>query len=446
MLPIPGTQPLSPFQRLDDAAFGLRLNQRLTAQVLQIATDHVVLAVDGVPVVARLTSPEQAAILAEQRTAQFIVRGFSEQALTLQLVDRAGNAAGTPPPPNMLAELLRQVGLSTDEASMEIARALIDHGLPVTPELVNELTQALAAVKPWEAGDAQRAAALKAAGLPLSLGILTLTADAPGALVDAFARLQDLTRTLAATSLPSRLAALTQNALQVLDGLVVDCSAPTPAIGEQLHATVQALGHSLERELAALAPGTALAELPAQKGLLALAQLRGELAQAAPSPPQAEALVGALDQFLDAARLLHFKNTPPELIPAAGHWLTMTLPLANPAGPVTHLHVAYRPDDGTDSIDPAHTRLVLQVALEDGQAVEVDLSVVERRIGAWVTTSDEGLRAQAEAELPELRAGLHRLGFALSSARCCVGRVAPPTRPAAPLPTTAGLSQVNVEA
>jgi hypothetical protein len=85
------------------------------------------------------------------------------------------------------------------------------------------------------------------------------------------------------------------------------------------------------------------------------------------------------------------------------------------------VRVAYRSEGQTDRLDPNHTRLVLQVELENAQMLEVDLSVVGRQIGARVVASSGDLRESAEAELPGLAAGLTELGFNLKTARCDVG-------------------------
>jgi hypothetical protein len=416
MLPVPGTQPLGPLQRPDDATLGLRLNQRLTAEVLKIATDHVVLALEGVSVVARLTSPEQAAMLAERRMAQFVVRGFSGQTLTLQLADPAGaNRPALSQPPDLVAGLLRQSGLPADEATLLIARALLDHGLPVTAELVDELAQALAALENWGTKEAQQAAALKAEGLPLTSGALAL-ARAGTTLPESLSRLENLLRAFAQSPLPPRLAELAQNALETLSRARLHLSPDRGEIVTQLRELAEVLGRTLEHDLAALSKATSLAEQAPHMGLLGLAQLRGELAALTGQSPEAAALAAGLDQFLDAAKLSQLKNVAPTPVPAEGHWLRLTLPLDS--GQAAYLRVAYRDGEGADRIDPAHTRLVLQLDLEDGRSLEVDLSVVERQVGAWIRASDEALRACAEAELTGLAEGLSSLGFNLKTARC----------------------------
>lgn len=443
MYPVQGVPPPAPLQRADEAAFGLRLNQRLVAEVLHIATDHVVLGLEGVPVVARLTSAEQAAMLAERRTAQFVVRAFSEHGLTLQLV---GAAASGPPnpagPPELAPALLQQAGLPADPARQLIAQALLEHGLPVTADLVNELAEALAGLKTWGAADAQNAAGLKAAGLPLNAAALHLLAAPQTDPATSLRSLQTELRALDPGSWPARLADLFQKALVITQHLSLDWGPSGPDLADQLRRLVGALGRSVEHGLAQPNhPPT-----PEASGCLTtLAQLRAELDHAGLDRADIAGLRQSLDQFLAAVRLDHFKNLHPDGPPAEGRWLSLGLPLGNPPEHTAQLRVAYRPDGGAETIDARHTRLTLIVPVADGNRVQVDLSVVDRQIGALITATDKVWQAAAEAELPEFREGLARLGFTLKAARCDVGRHPGESAPAGHgRPTPA--HRVNVEA
>ncbi|MBI3761210.1 MAG: FecR domain-containing protein, partial [Chloroflexi bacterium] len=325
MLPVLTPSPVSPAaagQRPDEIPIALRLNQRLAAEVLQIAADHVVLALEGVPVVARLTSPDQAAMLAERRVAQFIVRGLSDQSLTLQLVHP--ETAPPPPPASSLAglipSLLEQAGLPVNPANTQIARALIERGLPVTPELVAELESALAGLvehrrrvnefvdtrpgaqaAPWNQADAQAAAALRAAGLPLSPGTLALARTQPAPLAETLARLQAQLESLSALPLPPRQAELARGALETLAKIRVDWSQPAPALAAQLREAVAILGRAVEHDLAKLltaisdqsdrSADSALRLVNDLKGgagrgfLLSRGMLRAEVAKQPPAAP-----------------------------------------------------------------------------------------------------------------------------------------------------------------
>ena len=421
MYPLAGAPPVAVLQRPDETSTTLRLNQRVTAQVMQIATDHVALMLDGVQVVARLTSADQMAMLAERRIAQFIVRGFSDQTLVLQLA--TPEAATAPQVPaelprslDLAATLLKQVGLPQTEQNAQMAQALMERGLPVTPDLMEEMGQALAGLKEWGSNEAQTAATLKAAGLPLSAGTIALFQENTGSVAEALAKLQPQLQALVdSPALSPRLADLAKNALDVLSRLKVDWSAPPQTIAAQLREAVSVLGRSMEGDLARLKPGE-----PAPNGLLTLAQLRQELS----ASPQTHSLANEIGRFLDAARLMQFTNTVVAHDPDQARWLNLSLPLAQPPPNPdlgAHVRVAYRSEGRVDRLDPQHTRLVLQVELENAQMLEVDLSVVGRQIGARVVASSDDLCTSAEAELPALSSGLNEVGFSLKTARCDVG-------------------------
>ena len=424
MYPLSGPPPLAVIQRPEEGPLTLRLNQRVTAQVMQISSDHVTLVMEGVQVVARLTSSEQMAMLNERRIAQFIVRGFSDQTLMLQVA--TPEAAATPalaqPPASadLATALLKQMGLPMTEANAQMARALMGRSLSVTPDTMQAMEQALAGLKDWGKGEAQTAAALKAAGLPLSAGAIALFQENTGSVAEALAKLQPQLRALLnSSSLSPRAAELTQNALEVLSRLKVDWSAPPQTIAAQLRAAVAVLGRSLEGDLGRWQAGE-----PAPTGLLTLAQLRQELS----ASPQTHTLANEIGRFLDATRVMQFTNAAAETDSTQARWLNLSLPLAQPPPNPdlgAHVRVAYRSEGRVDRLDPQHTRLVLQVELEDAQVLEVDLSVVGRQVGARVVASDDNLRASAEAELPSLASGLSELGFSLKTARCDVGLPTP---------------------
>jgi hypothetical protein len=424
----------APIQKLDDSSLMLRINQRITAEVMQISGDQVSLALENSQVVARLMSPDQAAALQERHQAQFIVRENSGQTIVLQLVNPdGGQQASGEAAPNLLVSLLNQNGIPLDKSSLLIARALVEAGLPVTAELVQELKNALdglavtGGLASWGQHEAQMAAILKAAGLPLSATALALALETPSPLQEMIAHLQEQLLQMGGDQ-PAGLAELVQKAMAMLNGTVVDLNATPSTISDQLQAILKQLGHSIENELVkTLGRGSnSQAGEPAQNGLLTLAALRQELAKHGTNP----ALIETLDRFLDSLRRMQFANldTQPDL--GRARWLSFEVPASahtgypqgtSPTPDNIRLRVACQRDEAQARLDPAHARIVIQFELEDGNALEVDLSLVERQIGATITSSSEEIKGMAETELPSLKDGLEKLGYQLLTARLETG-------------------------
>ncbi len=75
------------------------------------------------------------------------------------------------------------------------------------------------------------------------------------------------------------------------------------------------------------------------------------------------------------------------------------------------LRIARENRDENGKIDPSYTRVVLQMEISEDQLMEVDLSVVSRKIGLKITTPDEVARQAALAELDALITDFSELGF-----------------------------------
>jgi hypothetical protein len=444
-------------QRPDEAAIASRINQRFAAEVLQVQGDRVVLSVEGVRFVARLMASDQAAALLERRFAQFVVRDANSSTVVLQLLQPEQSAAPAQGAylQALIPNLLQHAGLPVETATLAIARALLNHGLQVTPQNVAELMNTLAQMNRWGASEAEVAAALKSLGLPLSAGTLGLMQESLPSLVSLISGLREQLRGLVRGRASPQLAEQAQKLLAILESLSVEWGESGEALAEKLRQAIAQLGRPVERELAQALeqkspnPGLSAGE----RSLLALALLRKEMAAEAP-----QGLLEKLDQLLEGMRRMQFLNSEPASSPLRGQWLRLDLPLATPGGgqpgqdPVmqnARLRVAYRGEGDAPGIDPANTRFVVRLVLATGECLgdtlEVDLSVAGKKVGALVTASSEKLQQLAESEMPSLQEGLEGLGYQLRSMNCEVGSLKPTDEVDAPGFWTS-YNEVSVEA
>ena len=423
---IAGSSPIAFIQRPTDTSLALQLNQRIAAEVLQISGDRILLALEGTRVVARLTSQDQSSKLSERKQAQFIVKGYSEQTLNLQLISAEGAGEGisdSQGTSDLVPNLLRNLGLPTDEATVNIARALLKNRLPVNAALIKELQEALDGLGAWGQGDAQKAASLRAAGLPLSPGILTLAQAAFPDLAQAIERLRRKLESLPKTLDHPRLMGELRSTLGLFDALTVQGSDTSYELTMQIRAFLETIGRTIEGDLAKIIKD-GLDTYQSERtgpGFLELALLRQRLAKNGE-----RVFAKDIDRFLDNIRNLQLTHAEPDYETEKGEWLRLEVPLNLGVGDASDgslhtafLRVAYRQDKEKNKrlIDPERTRLVLDIKLAPGELITVDLSLVGKQVGALVTTSNVELKALAEELLPEFESGLSLSGFSLQTSK-----------------------------
>lgn len=431
---VSGPAPIATVQRPDESTLAMRLNQRFAAEVIQVTGDRVVLAVDGVQLVARMTSLDQASQLIEHRFAQFAVKDMTNSSVTIQLLSQGqstGQLASTQAP-EFIPNLLKFAGLPVNQTTEMIARALLSNGLQVTPELVAELNNLLAQEVKWDQNTAQLAAALKAAGLPLSSGTLSLAKTDFPTLVQMVTSLQTKLETLQQSNAPLLTKELAKNAAELIRHLIVLMKDNGEALQANLQEIFRILGTPIEKELAKFVQkGDHNPVLDGSgKSLMTLAVLRRQLA----SDLSQAGLVRELDRFLEAARLMQLLNSTPTTEPAHEPWLRMDIPilLQNPLIKgqdqrknlhTAHLRISYLPDNQEKRIDPANTHFVVNVDLDKEESIQINVSVAEKRVGMEVLTSTEKIRSLAEEELPGLQEGIETLGYILQSVNCETAKI-----------------------
>lgn len=440
MYNVSGPTPVTPLQRSDESNLFLRVNQRVAGEVLNVSNGQVVIAIQGVPIVAKLSSPEQAAMLLERQTAQFVVKELSNQQITLQLLPGQANTATTEQvgilnSQTLAANLLNELGINPTPENLLLAEAAIQKGLAVDNQLLNVLRQALSGTNNWGIEDAKLATSLAASGLPVSEATIDLARNAPYQVnSDLSSLMQQMEAAANRSAIPSQLREIINRVAVTLQDAVISDGASADAIRLNLQKAVALLGRSVENELSGLIRDGVNANLSAsEKGLLALNHLQGELQKAG-----IDDLAQTISRFLDGMRWMHLVNASSD--PVLSQWTQMEIPIQMPAAhlqppnrqnsDMEEAHLRILQDNGCPDqpIDPQNTRLLIQMDLVNNESIQVDLSVVQHRIGALITTSSEGIQKLASEELPGLSDGLEKIGYELKNSQVYVTNTIQPAK------------------
>jgi hypothetical protein len=404
----------APQQELD-----LRPFQRVTAQVVTVTGTTALLIIDGYPVVAQLTSGDQASTLLSQPMAQFIVTQRTNRTVTLKIAENDEPSTNVAGPisrgPELAVRVLEQHNIPITANHLIIARAMLRKHLPMIPALLNEIEQTLSSYGSWGRKEAELAAALKAARLPLTAQSLALASHQAARIGDSFARLIARLTDMSGQVLP-------QDVLQQLHRQLEDLLNTTPSMDSEpsqmagrLKATVEMLGRSLESVLLEQSQNTEEFG-PIGRGLIPLAQLQRRLEQAGKNE-----LADTISEFLKDLRWSQFLNARLDTGPPQSEWAEIGFAVKSPQQSMEHrfssgrLRIAYESTGGSRKINSACTRLILQVDLAPGQTVEVDLAVVDKHIKTSVTAPDAVWCGHAQEEVPALERALRALGYTLKA-------------------------------
>lgn len=410
----PSSLSVSPIGNSPNLESGLRAYQRVTAQIVSVTGTTAILEIDGQPVVAQLTSQEQSAALTSRQTAHFLVTQLTDDVVTLKLVDNESTKSLqlNSNQPELAVRLLEQFNLPMTVGNLLIARAMLKQHLPVTPETVHELLRAFPNTDGINEADADLAAAMKSAGLPVTAETLGLGSRTPAQTSEALSRLMASLSRAASQGLPEEVMQQLKSAMQGLRALVVDSGSENSQLADQLKAAVEALGRSLENIL--------LQNPIPEHGLMSLVKLQ-QLLEGTGKPDTAK----AIQDFLNDLRLNQFMNAKPESSPRGSEWTMFGFALQNMPQQSekefssARLRIAH--EGGTGTINPQSTRLILQVDVRSDETVEVDLSLAGKQIRASVTTPDSSWREEAENEMPSLVEALSQLGYALNHVQVQTG-------------------------
>ncbi|NLF52774.1 MAG: hypothetical protein GX577_16730 [Leptolinea sp.] len=425
---IQGLQPVQPGARPIDQPLQLHLNQKVTAEILSVNGEQIDMVIQGVRVVGRLQTNDQSAILEGRRLAQFIVKGSIDGVLQLAMAPTGESTLVSQPASTMAAlaqNLLVLNNIEISEQNVMLGKALLTHGLPVTQQMMDELSQSLNGIANWGQTEADMAAALKAGGMPLTENTLALALQTLPTLADSVSRLQAQLSNLVAGQAGPEIKQLAEQAVKLLQSATIDWSKDLPNLLNDLRQAISVWGKSLEAELAKMLTGDGVQK---SEGWMSLVQLRKAL--------ENEGMRNAarsIDQFIEGVRQMQFLNTAKPVENGNPPWLLVNLPVAAHAQGQQNqevfypasLRIAYRTHGKVKRIDPDNTRLVLTVDLQDGNYVTADLSVIGKRVGAWLSVSSDELKEQAIASLPDLEGRLEKLGLLLKMAHCDVASIGP---------------------
>lgn len=410
----------------------LKVNQRIAGEIISVSNENVVLAVNGVQIVAKMTSSDQLALLLERRFANFVVKDITNNQVTLQLSTPAQIASSQQNIPNnsLGLALLAQFGLPVDEPNLLIVQSALNRGLKITPELVNEMRQVLETSPGWTQSDAQLAAAIKSAGLPLTEGSLNLAQSSIKDVTSNFLTLiNQMKESLNRPGLPPQIHQMIQTALTALQNTLVQSGGSKELIHQNLQNSIKGLGSSLEHALAnILTKGGTESQASDVNGILMnLASLRNELANSGLTR-----LISSIDRFIEGMRWTHFVNVEVDQPIGKGQWTQLDLPISFGYNQLNQVHpdsihnlqirVAHQEDEEGSTINPNYTRLVIQVDLDEDDLIKVDLSIVSNLIGAEITATNNVICSTASEELDELKIGLSNLGYTLKTSKIELGK------------------------
>ncbi|MCX6079934.1 MAG: hypothetical protein NTW32_10410 [Chloroflexi bacterium] len=421
---ISGPLSVSPINPVNGQELGLRAFQRVTAQILSVNGSTAILSIDGYPVVAQLSSSDQAADLLMQQTAQFIVTQLTDQVVTLKFVKseqtQAALTGSISAGPELAVRLLEQNGIQVTDSSLLLARSALKQNLPVTPELMTELLGVLSEYGSWGDAQAELATALKAAGLPLTAQSLALASRQGAQTGEALGNMIALLSNALKQNLPAETLQQLNASLRMLSEMVLQWDGTSNKLAKQMKTSVDILGKSLENLF--LEQSQNSGPLSTEKSLLSLVKLQQMLKQDGKND-----LADAIGKFLSDIRQNHLMNVKPDPVPGRGQWseigfiLQRTPQEAIEDFAPARLRIAHESGTEAGKINPAYTRLIIQVDVKPGETIEVDISLVDKQIRTSVTAPDPLWVKNAQVELPSLENALQALGFDLKDAQIGIG-------------------------
>ncbi|MBI9047926.1 MAG: hypothetical protein JEZ00_00785 [Anaerolineaceae bacterium] len=384
----------------------------------------------GIRVIGKLLSPEQSAELANRQSAQFIVKGMVNGELQLKLLGELQSTPITTQESQWITlskNLLHIIKMPVDDENVMLAKALLKNNLPVTQKLMEQMKTALQSLGQWGEAEAEMAAALKSGGFPISNGSLALALQK---LPDFNSNVQDLQmairQQIQKESSPE-VRQLLESGLKFLENLRIDLSAPPEQMAEQIKNIITVFGKSIEANIAGMVDSSNLNAMIDDEGNLnLLLNLRNHFLNRNES-----AAVKLLDTMINSMRQMQFLNTAQMTDPLDPPWLTVNLPIN--AGALqesqqknqnnftpANIKISYQSGQKDKKISAQDTRLILSFELDHSSKIKIDISMLGKKMGAWMTVNSEKWKSLVDDESLSFKAAMERLGYELQFTKCNV--------------------------
>jgi hypothetical protein len=430
---VSGLTPIRLIEKPGGSEIQLRTNQRVSAEVLNVNGDQVELMIRGVRVVGKLLSQEQSAELANRQSAQFIVRGMVDGELQLQLLGELQTTTLSTQESQWLTlakNLLHILNLPADDENIMLAKALLENNLPVTQTLIEQMKTALQSLGQWGENEAEMAAALKAGGFPISDGSLQLALQKLPDFNGNIQELQTAIQQQIQKESSSEVRQMLQGALKFLDSLRIDMSSQPEQMAEQIKNIITVLGKSFEANIAqqvqnnkSTISGSVNNE---NSNLELILNLRNHFVN-----QNDLSTVKLIDTMINSMRQMQLLNSAQLTDPMDPPWLTVDLPinagaLGNNALEETkkffpaNIKISYQSGQKNKKIDPQDTRLILSFDLDNNNKIKIDLSMLGKKMGAWMTVNSEEWKELVEEEAGTFKDAMEKLGYELQFTKCNV--------------------------
>ena len=430
---VSGLAPIQLIEKPGGSEIQLHTNQRVTGEILSVNGDQVDLMIKGIRVVGKLVAQEQSAELTDRQTAQFIVKGMVNGELQLKLLSELQTTPITTQENQWVTlskNLLHLLDLPQTDKNLVLAKALLKNNLPVTKNLMDTLQQALDSLGKWGESEADMAAALKAGGFPISNGSLELALqklpDFNGNINELMTAVQ---QQLGKTTSPE-IRQVLQNGLQLLEQLRIDLSASPEKMADQIKNVISFFGKSIESNLASLVDNKTGTLLPQKESdpLNTLLQLRTLF-----NDRNDSGTVKLIDTLISSMRQMQLLNTAQITDPMDPPWLILNLPVnagalmqansnAKSESSPANIKISYQAGKKDKKIDPQDTRLILSFELDTTSRIKIDISMLGKKMGAWMTVNSEAWKEIIDDESISFKQAMEDLGYEMQFTKCSVNK------------------------